>query len=59
MKNISTNVYALMTPTDWFGLGLSMLLFVLLMAAYWYAFSPKRKEKLESHKFIVFDERGE
>jgi cbb3-type cytochrome oxidase subunit 3 len=59
MEKAPNNVYALMTLTDWLGLGLSVLLFILLMAAYWYAFSPKRKKELESHKFIVFDERGE
>lgn len=52
------SVYDMMTPTDWFGLGLSVILFLLLLGAYGYAYAPRRKKELESHKFIVFEERG-
>ncbi len=52
----SGNVYELMTFTDWFGLVLSVVLFLLLLGAYWYSYSPRRKSKLESHKFIVMND---
>lgn len=59
MNNVATateNVYELMTLTDWFGVSLNVILFALILGVYWYTFSPKRKGKLESHKFIVLND---
>ncbi len=57
MNNVSedTNVYQLMTGIDWFGLGLSILLFVLVIGSYIYVFVPRWGRDLEEKKYLIFD----
>ncbi|NBC13983.1 MAG: CcoQ/FixQ family Cbb3-type cytochrome c oxidase assembly chaperone [Gammaproteobacteria bacterium] len=45
-----------MTPTDWVGLILTVVIFVLMVVAYFQVFRPKHRDKLESRKHIPFDE---
>lgn len=56
------SVYQLMTGTDWFGLGLSIFLFALVIGAYIYVIVPRWGKKLEENKYLIFDhdleERG-
>jgi cbb3-type cytochrome oxidase subunit 3 len=42
-----------MTGTDWFGLVLTVLVFVLMVVVYFWALNPKNKQELESHRSMV------
>ncbi len=44
-----------MTGVDWFGLGLSILLFVLVIGSYIYVFVPRWGRDLEEKKYLIFD----
>jgi cytochrome c oxidase cbb3-type subunit 4 len=48
--------WAAMTATDWAGLILTVVIFVLMVVAYFQVFRPKYRESLESRKHIPFDE---
>ncbi|WP_296898028.1 cbb3-type cytochrome c oxidase subunit 3 [Thiohalocapsa sp.] len=45
-----------MTATDWVGLILTVVIFILMAVAYFQVFRPKNRDKLESRKHIPFDE---
>jgi cytochrome c oxidase cbb3-type subunit 4 len=45
-----------MTTTDWIGTILTVVIFVLMIVAYFQVFRPKNRDKLESKRFIPFDE---
>ena len=45
-----------MTPHDWIGLIMTIVVFLLMIALYVYVLKPSNKEKLESHRFIPLDE---
>ncbi len=44
-----------MTASDWFGMILTVVVFVLMVIAYVYAYRPKNKEKLEARKYLLDD----
>lgn len=52
-----------MTTNDWIGTILTVVIFLLMIVAYWYVLRPKNRDKLESNRFIPLDderiERGE
>lgn len=45
-----------MTTHDWIGLSITVVVFVLMVVAYFQVFRPKNRDKLESKRFIPFDE---
>lgn len=45
-----------MTGTDWFGLGFSVLIVLLMIFIYAYIFHPKTKKNLEQFKHIPFQD---
>lgn len=48
-----------MTATDWVGTILTVVIFLLMVVAYFQVFRPKNRDKLESRKHIPFDEDNE
>lgn len=48
--------WAAMTATDWFGLGLTVVVFVLMVGLYFYVLHPANKESMEAHRNIPFDD---
>lgn len=47
--------WSAMTATDWGGLIFTIVIFILMVIAYFYVLRPKSKE-LEEHKYIVMDD---
>ena len=45
-----------MTASDWFGMILTVVVFLLMVALYFYVLRPKNREKLEKQRFIPMDE---
>ena len=45
-----------MTTSDWIGMILTVVVFLLMVALYVYVLRPKNREKLESQRFIPMDE---
>jgi cytochrome c oxidase cbb3-type subunit 4 len=45
-----------MTTNDWIGLGITVVVFVLMVVAYFQVFRPKNRDKLESKRYIPFEE---
>jgi cytochrome c oxidase cbb3-type subunit IV len=48
-----------MTVNDWIGTLLTVVVFILMVVAYFQVFRPKNRERLESRKHIPFDEDNE
>jgi cytochrome c oxidase cbb3-type subunit 4 len=48
-----------MTVNDWIGTILSVVIFVLMVVAYFQVFRPKNRDRLEARKHIPFDEDNE
>jgi len=48
--------WAAMTLHDWIGLGITIVVFFVMIALYVYVFHPSNKEKLESHRHIPLDD---
>ncbi|NEX16096.1 MAG: CcoQ/FixQ family Cbb3-type cytochrome c oxidase assembly chaperone [Halochromatium sp.] len=48
--------WAAMTATDWVGTILTVVIFVLMVVAYFQVFRPKNRDKLEARKHIPFDD---
>jgi len=48
-----------MTLNDWVGTILTVVIFLLMLVAYFQVFRPKNRERLESKKHILFDEDRE
>ncbi|WP_421863940.1 cbb3-type cytochrome c oxidase subunit 3 [Motiliproteus sp.] len=55
LKEYFSTDWAAMTATDWVGTILTVVIFVLMVVAYVYAYRPKNKEKLEDRKFQIDD----
>lgn len=51
--------WAAMTVSDWVGTILTVLIFVLMVVAYFQVFRPKNRDRLEQSKYIPFDEDNE
>nr|WP_207301400.1 CcoQ/FixQ family Cbb3-type cytochrome c oxidase assembly chaperone [Marichromatium gracile] len=45
-----------MTVNDWIGTILTVVVFVLMVVAYFLVFRPKNRDRLESMKHIPFDD---
>ncbi|MEN8166389.1 MAG: cbb3-type cytochrome c oxidase subunit 3 [Pseudomonadota bacterium] len=45
-----------MTTSDWIGLIMTVVTFLLMVGLYFYALRPKNREKLEKNRFIPMDE---
>ncbi len=45
-----------MTGTDWFGLVLTVVVFIIIAFVYIWALNPKNKDKIESHRTMLLDE---
>ena len=45
-----------MTASDWVGTILTVVIFILMVVAYFQIFRPKNRDKLESRKHIPFEE---
>lgn len=48
--------WAAMTATDWVGTILTVVIFVLMVVAYFQVFRPRNRESLESRKHMLFEE---
>jgi cytochrome c oxidase cbb3-type subunit IV len=48
-----------MTASDWVGMILTVVVFLLMVVVYFQVFRPKNRERLEAHKHIPFDEDNE
>ncbi|WP_455200689.1 cbb3-type cytochrome oxidase subunit 3 [Kaarinaea lacus] len=48
--------WSAMTLHDWIGLGITVVVFFVMIALYVYVFHPSNKEKLESHRHIPLDD---
>jgi len=51
--------WAAMTATDWVGTILTVVLFVLMIVAYFQVFRPKNRDKLEARRHIPFEEENQ
>jgi cytochrome c oxidase cbb3-type subunit 4 len=51
--------WASMTATDWVGTILTVVIFVLMVVAYFQVFRPKNRDKLEAKKHIPFEDDHE
>jgi cytochrome c oxidase cbb3-type subunit 4 len=51
--------WAAMTATDWVGTILTVVVFVLMVVAYFQVFRPKNRDKLEAKKHIPFEDDNE
>ena len=45
-----------MTASDWVGLVITVVVFLLMVALYVYVLRPKNREKFESQRFIPMDD---
>ena len=45
-----------MTTSDWIGTILTVVIFVAMVVAYFQVFRPKNKDRLESQRYVLFDE---
>ena len=48
--------WSAMTLHDWIGLGITIVVFFVMIALYVYVFHPSNKEKLESYRHIPLDD---
>jgi len=48
--------WSAMTGTDWFGLLLTVVVFLVMLVAYVWVLNPKNKEEIESHRTMLLDE---
>ena len=55
LKEYFSTDWAAMTASDWVGMILTLVIFVLMVIAYVYAYRPKNKEKLEARKYLLDD----
>ncbi len=45
-----------MTASDWVGAILTVVIFLLMIVAYFQVFRPKNRERLEARKHILFED---
>jgi cytochrome c oxidase cbb3-type subunit 4 len=48
--------WSAMTGTDWFGLVLTVIIFILMVIVYFWVLNPKNKQEMESHRTMLLDE---
>lgn len=56
LQDILDTDWEAMTSNDWIGMILTVVIFLLMVVAYYYVFNPKNREHLESQKNIPFTE---
>ncbi|WP_210394910.1 cbb3-type cytochrome c oxidase subunit 3 [Motiliproteus sediminis] len=56
LKEYFSTDWAAMTATDWVGTILTVVIFILMVIAYVYAYRPGNKAKLEERKYLVDDD---
>ncbi len=47
--------WSAMTGTDWFGLILTVFVFIVMVIVYFWVLNPKNKDSLESHRTMLMD----
>lgn len=48
--------WSAMTSADWFGMILTVVVFIVMVIAYYWVLNPKNKESLEAHRTMILDE---
>jgi len=48
--------WSAMTGADWFGLLLTVVVFIIMVVVYVWVLNPKNKESIESHRTMLLDE---
>ena len=48
--------WSAMTGTDWLGLVLTVVIFILMFVVYFWALRPKNKDSLESHRTMLMND---
>jgi len=48
--------WAAMTASDWLGLLMTFITLLMMVALYWYVFTPSNKERLEAMRHIPTEE---
>ncbi len=48
--------WAAMTTSDWVGMILNVVIFLLMVGVYLYALRPKNRDRLEARKYIPLDD---
>ena len=48
--------WSAMTGQDWFGMMLTVVVFITMVITYFWVLNPKNKETLESHRTMILDE---
>ncbi|MFW5451613.1 MAG: cbb3-type cytochrome c oxidase subunit 3 [Methylophagaceae bacterium] len=48
--------WSAMTGEDWFGMMLTVVVFIVMVIAYYWVLNPKNKESLEAHRTMILDE---
>ena len=56
IKDYFQTDWAAMTLHDWLGMGITIVVFFVMVGLYVYVFHPSNKERLESHRFIPLDD---
>ncbi len=51
--------WSAMTPQDWIGTILTVVVFLLMVGLYFYALRPKNRERLEAQRHIPFEGEDE
>ncbi len=51
--------WSAMTGTDWFGLVLTVGVFMILVVVFFWTYNPKNKEELESHRTMLLDDEND
>ena len=59
LKDYFYTDWGAMTPSDWIGTILTVVVSLLMVVAYFHVFRPKNRGKLESKRFIPFKEDKE
>lgn len=56
LREYFSSDWAAMTLHDWLGLGITIVVFIVMVAMYVYIFHPANKQRLEAHRFIPLEE---
>ena len=56
IKNYFYTDWSAMTLHDWLGLGITIVVFLVMIALYVYIFHPSNREKLEQQRYIPLDD---
>jgi len=48
--------WSALTGADWFGLLLTVIVFILMVIVYVWVLNPKNKESIESHRTMLLDD---